>query len=713
MDTEDRSTTVPDDDSSAARARRYRELSAQLGAEIDAARRDARAARAECDAADAAREQLSVRLIESRIAGWQAERERRLVVAELARARALIARTGPALRESRTLLASMQLSKFWRLRNAWFALKQRFGRNASGPQPFWVPEVDATIDVWERDAPYEAWLLANDVRPSDAARMRAMLDLLAHRPRFSIVVPVYETPERYLRAMIESVIAQIYPDWELCIADDASRSEHVRRVLDEYAASDARIKVTYRERNGHISEASNTALASATGEFVGLLDHDDLLTPDALFENALVVNRRPDVDVIYSDEDKIDDDGRRRDAYFKPDWSPDSLLARNYLSHFGVYRRSLLADAGGFRAGFEGSQDYDLVLRVTERTDRIEHIPRVLYHWRIHGDSTASAREQKGYAYDAAVRALDEALERRGEPGTVVTDERIPGIYTIRYAIRRPGRVSIIMPTRDHGDDVDRALTSIFEHSTYRDFEVVLLDNGSSDPASLRVFGTWTEREPQRVKLVRHDVPFNFSRINNYAVAQSTGTYVLLLNNDTEVITPDWLEAMVEQAQRPSIGAVGAKLLYEDGTVQHAGVVIGIGGVAGHSHKYAQRDAPGYFATLQTTNNFSALTAACLMVRRDVFDEVGGFDESLAIAFNDVDFCLRVRDAGYRNVYLPHVELYHHESKSRGHENTPEKMDRFLREQRIMQERWQTGDVPDPYYNPNLTLEREDYAIRP
>jgi GT2 family glycosyltransferase len=713
MDIEDLTSPRSDEAISSPQTRRYRELSERLGAEADAARGDARRARAECDAAEAAREALSVRLIESRIAGWQAERARRLAVAELARARALIAKTDPALRESRTLLASMQLSKFWKLRNAWFGLKQRLGRHDAGPQPFWVPDVDPELDVWKRDQAYAAWLLGNEVRASDRARMRELMPLLRLTPTFSVIVPVYETPERYLRAAIESVIAQVYPHWELCIADDASPSTYVGEILDEYARAEPRIRVVRRERNGHISEASNSALAMATGEFVALLDHDDLLTPDALFENALVVNRRPDVDVIYSDEDKIDDDGRRHDAYFKPDWSPESLLARNYVSHLGVYRRSLVTELGGFRTGFEGSQDYDLVLRATERSDRVAHIPRVLYHWRVHEASTASSREQKGYAYDAAVRALGEALERRDEPGTILTDERIPGIYTVRYALRRPEKVSIVIPTRDHGQDVDLCVSSIFERSTYDDFEIVLVDNGSRDAESLRIFGRWADREPRRFRVASFDVPFNFSRINNYGVAQSDGTYVLFLNNDTEVITPDWLEAMVEQAQRPPIGAVGAKLLYDDGTIQHAGVIVGIGGVAGHSHKHAQRDEPGYFGTLQTVNNFSALTAACLMLRRDVFDAVGGFDESLAVAFNDVDFCLRIRERGFRNVYLPHVELYHYESKSRGYENTPEKMDRFLREQRVMQERWQTGDLPDPYYNPNLSLESEDYAIRP
>lgn len=655
--------------------------------------------------------ELHIRTTEMQISAWAAERERQEAQSELARAQAHIARTQPILREARALLMSMQSSKFWKARNAWFALKQRARLHPFGPQPYWVPEVDESADVWEHDAAYERWLLEHRIRPADVQRMRDLLPLFVRRPTFSVLMPVYEVAEEYLRAAIESVQRQAYPDWELCIADDASRKPHVRKMLEECAEDDARIKVAFRESNGRIAAASNSALALATGDFVALLDHDDLLSADALFENALVVNRYPDADIIYSDEDKIDERGRRRDPYFKPDWSPDSLLSRNYVSHLGVYRRALIEEVGGFRLGFEGSQDYDLMLRASERSRRIEHIPRVLYHWRIHEESTASSREQKGYAYDAAVRAIEEALVRRGEPGRVVSSERLPGTYTVRYELTGAGRVSVIIPTRDHGEDVDRCLRSLFERSTYDDIEVVLLDNGSTDPESLQVFGAWLKREPQRVKLITHDVPFNFSSINNYAARQSLGKYLLFLNNDTEILKPDWIEAMLEQAQRPSIGAVGAKLLYDDGTVQHAGVVVGLGGVAGHSHKYFQGDAPGYFGTLQTVNNFSAVTAACLMVRRAVFEEVGGFDEGLAIAFNDVDFCLRVQAAGYRNVYLPHVELYHYESKSRGHENTPEKMERFLREQLVMHERWRTGEVPDPHYNRNLTLDTEDFAI--
>jgi len=561
------------------------------------------------------------------------------------------------------------------------------------------------------DDPYRLWMLKFGTRDIDLARMRELVPLLPRRPVISILVPTYNTPERYLRAAIESVRAQVYPDWELCIADDASPDSAVRRVLAEYAELDARIKVTFRKENGHIARATNSALESATGEFVAFLDHDDELTPDALFECALLVNRYPDLDMVYSDEDKIDDAGAIADPFFKPDWNPERFLSQMYTCHFAAYRRALVEELGGLRPEFDGSQDYDLVLRLSERTTRIHHIPKVLYHWRIHSASVTSGAEAKPYAYQAAERAIAEALERRGEPGRVSGVPGYLGHYMVRYDIRERKKVSVIVPTRNHGADVDRCLESIFSKTTYKDFEIVLLDNGSDEPDSLRRFARWPKRD-RRVKVVRYDVPFNYSRINNYAVEHSDGHYVLLLNNDTEVITADWMEAMVEQAQRPAIGAVGGLLLYPDGSIQHAGIVTGLGGVAAHSHRGFPGDSPGYVGALLTISNFSAITGACLMVRRAVWDEVGGLDEEFAVAYNDVDFGLRVCEAGYRNVFLPHVKLYHFESKSRGLETTPEKIHRFDKEKQLMRERWKTDSATDPCYNRNLTVDREDFSIR-
>ena len=350
------------------------------------------------------------------------------------------------------------------------------------------------------------------------------------------------------------------------------------------------------------------------------------------------------------------------------------------------------------------------MLRLTEKTDRIHHITRILYHWRIHPASTSAAAEAKPYAAIAGQRAVQEAIDRRGEPG-IVERSAIPGIYVTRYTIRDPGLVSVIIPTRDHGDDVERCLTSIFSNDSYANYEIVLVDNGSTERASLETFSQWAARE-SRVRIERYDRPFNFSEINNFAVERSHGKYLLFLNNDTEVITKDWMSAMVEQAQRPSIGVVGGLLIYPDETIQHAGVVVGLGGVAGHGQNGLHRDDPGYFGSIRAINNFSALTAACVMMRRSVFDEVGGFDETLAVAFNDVDLCLKITAAGYRNVYLPHVALYHYESKSRGEETTREKRARFAREVALMEQRWATRSTPDPCYNPHLSLTAPGYAIR-
>ena len=607
-------------------------------------------------------------------------------------------------------IATMELSRFWKLRNVVFALRKRLGLSPVGALPaFALDPTDRSIIA--AGGAYGQWLQQNGVRTSDLARMRDLAEILPLRPTISIVMATYDSRPDYLRAALDSVLAQAYPDWELCVADDASKDPGVVAILAEYAARDPRIRYVVRGSRGHISLASNAALELATGEFVGFLDHDDLLSADACFEIALCVNRRPDADMIYSDEDKIDEAGILRDPYFKPDWSPDSFLSRMYTAHFAVYRRTLVMELGGLRAGFEGSQDYDLVLRLTERTDRVYHVPRVLYHWRAHAGSAAGDADAKPYASDAARRAIAEALERRGEPGEVREVAGAPGVYVVRYRIAEKRTVSIVLPTRDHGDDVERCLTSVFGRTTYPNFEVLLVDNGTTEARSRAILAAWEKRD-ERVRLLRYDVPFNYAKINNWAVARARGPYLVLLNNDTEVLNPDWLEAMVEQAQRPSIGAVGAMLLYDDDTVQHAGVIVGINGVAGHSHKHLPADAAGYFQMLKAVNNYSAVTAAALMVRKSVYDELGGLEEELAVAFNDVDFCLKATRAGLRNVWLPHVVLRHAESKSRGHDTTFARRQILYREEALLKKRWATETRPDPYYSPNLTLRSEDYALR-
>ncbi len=656
--------------------------------------------------------------MEQRILRYEVEARR--TAAELFNAREELERRSDVFTEERKKLLhevhfalnAIQNSRFWALRRAYMQAKVRAGRAPA--------ETAKDYDFRERIAAltgskdrYDFWIDAHTPRPSDLARMRDLVPLLSYRPTISIVVPAYDTPEPYLRLMLDSVIDQVYPYWELCIVDDASPTTIVADVVAEYASREPRVKFSRRAENGHISRTSNDALALAGGQFVALLDHDDTLAPEALFSVVALLNRHPDADFIYSDEDKVDDEGKRSGPFFKPDWSPDSFLTRMYTAHLAVFRRSVLEDVGGFRAGFEGSQDYDLVLRVTERTDRIHHIPEILYHWRVHGGSVTSGAAAKPYAYDAAIKALNEAMERRGEGGRVDHLGEDRGNYVVRYAIRRPGKVSVIIPTRDLAEDVRRCVESIFAHTAYDDYEIILLDNGSVKPETMRVFARLERMSPERFRVVRHDVPFNYSEINNFAAQQATGEYFLFLNNDTEVLVDDWMTLMVEQAQRSSIGAVGAKLLYGDGSVQHAGVVIGIGGIAGHAFRHFPADADGYYNYLRTANNFSAVTAACLMTRRSVFEEVGGFDEELAVAYNDVDLCLRIGRAGYRIVYLPYVELRHYESKSRGYDVTEEQEERDRRERLLMVRKWDIGNYRDPYYNPNLTLAREDFSIAP
>lgn len=653
---------------------------------------------------------------------------------ELGRLQADLGHLQAELRRLQAGVSAIRSSKFWKLRESWFRFRCFLGLGDISelhyldsltlnpidqklPQKYDLELINSLSDFFYHleDIPlavsseYQQWLNKNYPRTADLRKMADTVEVLAYKPLISIIMPVFNTPTSFLREEIDSVVSQIYPHWELCIADDASTEAHVKKVLEDYAAQDQRIQIVFRQKNGHISRASNSALEVATGEFIALFDHDDLLTPDALYEVALLLNKHPEADFIYSDEDKIDEQNRLKDPFFKPDWCPDSFLSRMYTSHLGVYRRSLVEQIGGFRPGYEGSQDYDLVLRLTEKTDNIFHISKVLYHWRIHANSTASGLGSKKYVQDTTEKAILDALDRRNEQGYVVPI--LHGCNVVRYKIRETKLVSIIIPTKDLGDTLDRCLESVFSKTTYPNYEVLVIDNGSVEEKTHAIINKWGIKEPNRFKSKVLNIPFNFSKINNYAVSHTNGEYLLFLNNDTEVLTPDWVEAMLEQAQRPAIGAVGALLLYPDDTVQHAGVVVGLGGVAGHSHKNFSSDSSGYFNQIETVNNYSAVTAACLMCRRDVFDSVGGFEEDLAVAFNDVDLCLKIGKKGYRNIYLPHVVLYHHESKSRGYEDTPEKQARFLSEVNYVRKKWATIIQNDPCYNPNLSLDHEDYRI--
>jgi glycosyltransferase involved in cell wall biosynthesis len=558
---------------------------------------------------------------------------------------------------------------------------------------------------------YAEWVRRYDTLDADArASLRTRVDAMPNKLLISIVMPTYNPDPGWLEEAIGSVQSQIYPFWELCIADDASPDPRCRDILSRFAARDERIKVVFRESNGHISAASNSALEIATGQWVALMDHDDVLPEHALFWVVNEINANPDARLIYSDEDKLGADGERESPYFKPDWNIDLFYSQNMFSHLGVYETALLREVGGFRIGFEGAQDYDLVLRCMERVapGQIRHIPKVLYHWRVHAQSTANTKDAKPYAQLAGERALNEHFVRVGTRGRVTY---VGNGYQARYDLPDPAPlVSLIIPTRNAMQLVRQCVDSIEARTTYPNYEFILVDNGSDDPESLAYFETLKQRPNFRV--IRDDSEFNYSKLNNLAVAAARGDIVGLINNDIEVITPDWLSEMVSIACQPGVGAVGARLWYPDHTLQHAGVVLGIGGVAGHAHKRLPNDRGGYFERAALIQSFSVVTAACLIVQKKHYLAVNGLNEAeLKVAFNDVDFCLRLREAGLRNVWTPYAELFHHESATRGEDTNPEKQQRFAGEVRYMMKRWGDALTHDPAYNPNLTLVHEDFSL--
>jgi GT2 family glycosyltransferase len=560
----------------------------------------------------------------------------------------------------------------------------------------------------EHAARYRQWVALNTPGPDALAALAREVAALPCQPLISILTPVYNTDPRWLRACIESVRHQVYPRWELCLADDGSTSAATARVLEEYAG-DARIRLVRRAQNGGISAASNDALAMATGDFVALLDHDDELTPDGLAEIVRALNTVPDTDLIYSDEDKLDAAGERCDPYFKPDWSPEHVHSCNYICHLTVARTALVRELGGFRTGYEGAQDYDLVLRLIERTDRIHHVSKVLYHWRKIPGSVATSGLAKTWAMDAGARALQDAVARRRVDAAVVPGAA-PGLYRVRHRIAGRPLVSIVIPTdarsREVGgrtiDLLANCVGSIASRSTYDNYEILVVDNGRLSDEAARLLQTI----PHRRVTFQYSGAFNYSRKMNFGVGHSRGAHVVLFNDDVEVIGPEWMEALLEYSQQEPIGAVGARLLYPDGRLQHIGVVMGVCGMAAHAfHSHAGSSA-GYGSSALIVRNYSAVTAACLMTRRDLYERLGGFDERFEFDFNDTDYCLRLRQAGYRVVYTPYAELYHLEAATSG-------LRRWnASDVEEMQRRWADVCERDPYYNPNLTRDFPDCRVK-
>ena len=561
----------------------------------------------------------------------------------------------------------------------------------------------AAADTLLLNRQYRLWLEQHQLSPAQIEACLEDIKTFARTPVISVLMPVFNTDAGWLTAAVESVRAQIYPRWELCLVDDASTKAHIAPLLATFVASDPRVKLKSLATNEGISGASNHALALASGEFVGLLDHDDRLAPEALYEVVRRLNTDPTIDFVYTDHDLYDSNGVRRSPFFKPDWSPDLLLSMNYITHFSVYRRELVERVGGFRKGFDGAQDYDLILRVSECARRIEHISSPLYSWGQAPASVASNPKAKPYAHEAGRRALQDALARRRIGGEVVDGYGSPYRYRVKRTIAGAPLISIIIPTRDNWRLLKRCIDSLENRTTYRNLEILVIDNQSQDTETLRYLGQLAHR------VIPFAEPFNFARMNNMAAASARGDHLLFLNDDTEAIEPEWLTSMLEHSQRPEVGAVGARLLFPNKTIQHAGVVIGIQGKAGHAFWGFPGDHPGYYDLARVIRNYSAVTGACLMVRRAAFEEVKGFDEAFEISYNDVDLCLRLRERGYLIVYTPYAELHHYQSASRGAYN-PE-TDRKYEE--LLRARWNSlFEHGDPYYNPNLTLTAFDFSLR-
>ena len=574
------------------------------------------------------------------------------------------------------------------------------------------PKLQSSSKIFEApEEDYAKWIqMYATLQDTDRGVINNRIEQLQAHPLISIVMPTYNPPLPFLHEAINSITQQLYPYWELCIADDASSDEGVKEALNKYANQDPRIKVSFRGKNGHISAASNSALHMATGQWVALMDQDDLISEDALYRVAELINKDSGLKLIYSDEDKIDINGKRIRPYFKPDWNLDLFYSHNLISHLGVFHRDTLVSIGGFQEGLDGSQDYDLALRFIEVISEhaIGHIPRVLYHWRIHEQSTAQNPDAKPYAMIAGERAINEHLARKGIKGHV---SLMKYGYRPKYDLPEllPD-VSLIIPTKNNLKLIESCINSIREKTTYKNYEIILVDNGSTEESVFSYYQTIANEK--NIRLIEFPGEFNYSAMNNYAVQYATGQILGLLNNDIEVISPDWIEELISHALRDGIGAVGAKLLYPNDTIQHSGVLLGVAGLANHAHRSFDSTAYGYYGRGALVNNYSAVTGACLFIKKSLYLEVGGLDEkNLKISYNDIDFCLRLVKLGYRNLYNPWAILYHHESASRGYDRNPEAAKQFLDESTYFQQKWVDFIDRDPMYNVNLSSTKEDFSL--
>lgn len=555
---------------------------------------------------------------------------------------------------------------------------------------------------------YEAWLARHKVDKRTLRRQKHAT--FAQKPLISIVIPLYCTPLPYLKELLESVRRQSYENWQLCLAD-GSPDDKAKEFIEKHYGREKRIVYRKLEENGGISVNTNEAVALATGEYLMLCDHDDTLEPDALYEIVKAINDTG-ADVLYTDEDKVSMDGQHYfDPNFKPDFNLFRLRENNYICHIFVVKKSLTDETGLLRSEFDGAQDFDFILRCCEKAQKITHIPKVLYHWRCHMDSTAADPSSKAYAYEAGRKAVREHYQRLGIDAKVEMTER-PGWYRSHVKVQGNPLISVIIPNKDHTDDLELCLFSMTRKSTYRNYEILIVENNSEKEETFEYYKKLPDRYP-KARVLTWEKEFNYSAINNFAAKEAKGEYLLFLNNDVEILTPDWMEEMLQNCQQEDVAAVGAKLYYPDDTIQHAGVVLGLGGIAGHIMCRASREDPGYFGRMISVQEISAVTAACMMVKKSDFDAVGGLDETFQVAFNDIDLCMKFRAAGKKIIFTPYAELYHYESKSRGLEDTPEKQFRFDKEVKRFQEKWaQQLEMGDPYYSPNLSVTEGDCSLR-